>query len=81
MVKLSNVRIDGFRLLESVEIAIERGATVIVGRNNSGKTSLAEVFDKFLGEHVGAFRLEDFSAGLSGFPCAAGRLIIRPPWL
>ena len=20
-------------------------------------------------------------AGLSGFPCAAGRLIIRPPWL
>lgn len=64
MVKLSNVRVDGFRLLESVEIAIERGATVIVGRNNSGKTSLAEVFDKFLGEHVGAFRLEDFSAAV-----------------
>ena len=21
------------------------------------------------------------AAGLSGFPCAAGRLIIRPPWL
>jgi hypothetical protein len=21
------------------------------------------------------------STGLSGFPCAAGRLIIRPPWL
>lgn len=64
MVKLSNVRVDGFRLLESVDIAIEQGATVIVGRNNSGKTSLAEVFDKFLGEHVGAFRLEDFSAAV-----------------
>jgi len=22
-----------------------------------------------------------FQEGLSGFPCAAGRLIIRPPWL
>lgn len=62
MAMLSNVRVDGFRLLESVDISIERGATVIVGRNNSGKTSLTEVFDKFLGEHVGAFRLEDFSA-------------------
>lgn len=64
MVKLSNVRVDGFRLLESVDIAIEPGATVIVGRNNSGKTSLTEVFDKFIGEHTGTFRLEDFSAAL-----------------
>lgn len=64
MVKLSNVRVEGFRLLESVDIAIEQGATVIVGRNNSGKTSLTEVFDKFLGEHIGLFRLEDFSAAV-----------------
>ncbi len=64
MVKLSNVRVSGFRLLENVDIAIEPGATVIVGRNNSGKTSLTEVFDKFIGEHIGGFRLEDFSAAL-----------------
>jgi hypothetical protein len=25
--------------------------------------------------------VEDRAMGLSGFPCAAGRLIIRPPWL
>lgn len=64
MVKLSNVRVEGFRLLEEIQIAIERDATVIVGRNNSGKTSLTEVFDKFLGEQAGRFRLEDFSAGI-----------------
>lgn len=64
MVKLSNVRVQGFRLLENVDIAIEQSATVIVGRNNSGKTSLTEVFDKFLGERVGTFRLEDFSAAI-----------------
>ncbi len=64
MIKLSSVSVKGFRLLEEVHIAIERGATVIVGRNNSGKTSLTEVFDKFLGEQAGRFRLEDFSAGI-----------------
>ncbi|NVJ64323.1 MAG: AAA family ATPase [Flavobacteriaceae bacterium] len=62
--KLSNVCVEGFRLLENVDIAIEPGATVIVGRNNSGKTSLTEVFDKFIGEHVGRFRLEDFSGAV-----------------
>lgn len=66
MVKLSNVRVEGFRLLDSVDIAIEQGATVIVGRNNSGKTSLTELFDKFFGEYIGAFRLEDFSAAVRG---------------
>ena len=64
MIKLESVRVEGFRLLERVEIAIEKGATVIVGRNNSGKTSLAEVFDRFLGEQAGRFRLEDFSAAV-----------------
>ena len=64
MIKLSSVRVEGFRLLEEIQIAIERDATVIVGRNNSGKTSLTEVFEKFLGEQAGRFRLEDFSAGI-----------------
>ena len=64
MIKLASVQVHGFRLLETVDIAIESDATVIVGRNNSGKTSLTEVFDKFIGEHIGAFRLEDFSASV-----------------
>jgi len=64
MVKLSHVNVKGFRLLENVDISIEQSATVIVGRNNSGKTSLTEVFDKFLGEHVASFRLEDFSTAV-----------------
>lgn len=64
MIKLSKLRVKGFRLLEDVDITIEPDATIIVGRNNSGKTSLTEVFDKFLGEHQGQFRLEDFSASV-----------------
>lgn len=73
MIKLTNVRVEGFRLLEGVDITIEPDVTVIVGRNNSGKTSLTEVFDKFLGDHVGQFRLEDFSAAIrSKFIAAKG---------
>lgn len=64
MIKLVSVCVEGFRLLERVEIAIENGATVIVGRNNSGKTSLTEVFDRFFGEQTGRFRLEDFAAAV-----------------
>lgn len=62
MIRLVDVQVEGFRLLEKVGIAIEDNATVVVGRNNSGKTSLTEAFDRFLGEQTGHFRLEDFSA-------------------
>lgn len=64
MIKLAKLRIEGFRLLEDVEISIEPTATVIVGRNNSGKTSLTEIFEKFLSEPAGQFRLEDFSSAV-----------------
>ncbi len=64
MIKLVNIQVEGFRLLENVRIAIEETATVVVGRNNSGKTSLTEVFDRFLGEQMGRFRLEDFAAAI-----------------
>ena len=40
---------------------LEPTATVIVGRNNSGKTSLTDVFDRF-GRNGPSFRLQDFSA-------------------
>ncbi|MBY5579476.1 ATP-dependent nuclease [Rhizobium leguminosarum] len=64
MTKLTNARVEGFRLLDDIQIAVEAGATVVVGRNNSGKTSLTEVFDRFLGEQAGKFRLEDFAAAV-----------------
>jgi putative ATP-dependent endonuclease of OLD family len=62
-VSIKKVRVEGFRLLSDVEITMEPTSTIIVGRNNSGKTSLTDVFDKFTGESEAKFRLEDFSAG------------------
>ncbi|GAA5542232.1 ATP-dependent endonuclease [Brucella sp. NBRC 113783] len=61
--KLHNVKIENFRLLQDVEIGFEDRTTLIVGRNNSGKTSIAELFRRLLSEKTLTFRLEDFSLG------------------
>ncbi|MFW2161836.1 MULTISPECIES: ATP-dependent nuclease [Acinetobacter] len=58
---IEKIKVEGFRLLESVEFGLEENSTVIVGRNNSGKTSFTSIFDCFCGESGARFRLEDFS--------------------
>ena len=62
--KITQISIKNFRLLEDVELCLEDGATVIVGRNNSGKTSLTELFRRLLDEKALRFKLEDFSLGV-----------------
>ena len=59
--RLSKIEVQNFRLLHDVTLLLEKKATVIVGRNNSGKTSLTEVMKRFLAEGSPSFRLEDFS--------------------
>ena len=44
---ITSAKIKNFRLLSYVELALEMKTTVIVGRNNSGKTSLTEVIRRF----------------------------------
>lgn len=61
---ISKIAIKNFRLLESVELCLEKQTTVIVGRNNSGKTSLTELFRRLLGDGKSSFKLEDFSLGI-----------------
>jgi putative ATP-dependent endonuclease of the OLD family len=57
-----------FRLLADAELALEEQTTVIVGRNNSGKTSLSEVIRRFLVDQNPKFQIEDFSnASYDGF--------------
>ncbi|WP_141618668.1 ATP-dependent endonuclease [Myxococcus sp. AB036A] len=60
--RIQKVSIRNFRLLSNVELALEPTTTVIVGRNNSGKTSLAEVIKRFLADGNPSFRIEDFSS-------------------
>lgn len=62
--RITKIIVENFRLLAAVEIGLEPGSTVIVGRNNSGKTSLTELFRCLLEEKSPRFRLEDFSLGV-----------------
>jgi predicted ATP-dependent endonuclease of OLD family len=67
-VRIHKVQIKNFRLLADAELALEEKTTVIVGRNNSGKTSLSEVMRRLLSDGSTSFQLEDFSsASYDGF--------------
>lgn len=59
--QLKKIHVKNFRLLHDAALLLEKKTTVIVGRNNSGKTSLTEVISRLLGEGNTRFSLEDFS--------------------
>lgn len=61
--RLKNVAVKNFRLLQDVSLVLEERTTVIVGRNNCGKTSLTEVVRRLQEDGSPTFRLEDFSFG------------------
>jgi putative ATP-dependent endonuclease of the OLD family len=65
---IKSISIKNFRLLREVSLSLQKETTVIVGRNNSGKTALTEIFRRFFSGKSPAFVLEDFSlASMYGF--------------
>jgi len=62
---ITKLHIKNFRLLQDVELFLAEKTTVIVGRNNSGKTSLTEIFRHLMERETPQFKLEDFS--LNGY--------------
>ena len=66
--RIHKVIVKNFRLLADVEMELEDQTTLIVGRNNSGKTSLSEAIRRFLVDRNPKFQIEDFSyASYDGF--------------
>ncbi|KPH12361.1 ATP-dependent endonuclease [Chryseobacterium sp. ERMR1:04] len=66
--KIKTIEIKNFRLLKNTSLSLEDSTTVIVGRNNSGKTSLTEVFRRLIGDKNPVFSLYDFSiSSIEGF--------------
>lgn len=59
--KIKTLKIKNFRLLKDVSLSLEDNTTVIVGRNNSGKTSLTEIFRRLTTDKIPSFSLHDFS--------------------
>lgn len=58
--KIKDITIKNFRLLEDVSLNIEEDITLIVGKNNTGKTSLFEVINMFFNDKNN-FSFHDFS--------------------
>lgn len=60
--RVESAHIKGYRLFEDESISFDDSTTIIVGRNNSGKTSFVELFYKFFGSGKPAkFSVDDFS--------------------
>ncbi|WP_405571174.1 ATP-dependent nuclease [Winogradskyella sp. Asnod2-B02-A] len=58
--RIKNIKIHNFRLLSKASLDLEDDITLIVGRNNTGKTSLLEVIKVFLSSED-KLSFEDFS--------------------
>ena len=59
--KLIKLQIRNFRSLKNLELDLEEYLSVVVGKNNSGKTSLLVALEQFLGSASPRFELDDFN--------------------
>lgn len=50
-------------MLENMDIDFEDVLSLVIGKNNSGKTSFLSILEKFLSENKPEFAFEDFSIG------------------
>ena len=46
------IQVENFRLLKSFSMDLEEPLSLVVGKNNTGKTSILTVLDKFLNDKV-----------------------------
>jgi predicted ATP-dependent endonuclease of OLD family len=58
--KIIKLEIENFRLLKSFEMDLNEELSLVIGKNNTGKTSILSVLDKFLNEKV-RFSYDDFN--------------------
>lgn len=60
--RIVKVQVQNFRLLKDVTVDIEDNLSVIIGKNNSGKTSFLQALDNFINDKN--FSFDDFNTDL-----------------
>lgn len=50
--KISKINISNYRLLKSFSLDVEKDISLVIGKNNTGKTSLLSVMNKFLNSNT-----------------------------
>lgn len=60
--KIKKIKIENFRLLKKFELDLEDKLSLVIGKNNCGKTSLLAALDKFLNQSdKNKFSIDDFN--------------------
>jgi len=61
--KVTKVKIQNFRLLKEFELDCEKDLSLVIGKNNCGKTSLLSILEKFIGPKGNSpeFSFDDFN--------------------
>ncbi len=61
--KITKIKVNNYRLLKAFELDLEENLSLIIGKNNCGKTSLLSILDKFIGSksNNNSFTFEDFN--------------------
>lgn len=63
--KISKIEIKNFRLLKDVRLDLEDELSLVIGKNNCGKTSLLLLLERFLGKGAATFTYEDLNLDIS----------------
>lgn len=59
--KIFKIKIENYRLLKKFSIDLEDELSLVIGKNNTGKTSILTALDKFLNFDKTKFSLDDFN--------------------
>jgi predicted ATP-dependent endonuclease of OLD family len=59
--KIKKIEIQNYRLLKDFFIDIEDELSLVIGKNNTGKTSLLSAMDKFINSSSSGFAFDDFN--------------------
>ncbi len=62
--RIKHIQVDNFRLLRSSSLDMTDGLTLVVGKNNTGKTSFVVLLEKFLTKSNPSFSYSDFPVSL-----------------
>lgn len=76
--KLIKLQIENFRSLRKLEVDLEEYLSIIVGKNNAGKTSLLIALERFLSSSNSSFDFDDFNLDFRQHVLALAENKIQP---
>ncbi|QKJ33274.1 ATP-dependent endonuclease [Mucilaginibacter mali] len=78
--KLKKIKVKNFRLLRDFQMDMEDDLSLVIGKNNCGKTSLIAVMQKFIGDRsiVKDFSCDDFNIDFQKFLKAVVESAVDP---